>query len=90
MSLMVLILLASFFVKWPNMPVDPNTIAGAMYYVCNTSVLDRFEGLSLLDKEQRDRTVTDMALLYDFGGLISDPGERRIGLRTLNTNGVKA
>lgn len=33
MSFMLLTLFLSFSVKWPYMPVDQSTIAGAMYYV---------------------------------------------------------
>ncbi|KAI1741041.1 hypothetical protein F4680DRAFT_447408 [Xylaria scruposa] len=83
MSFMLLILLTSFFVKWPNMPVKPGTIAGAMYYVCNTSTVDMFESLSTLGKEDRDRTVTDMALLYELRETMSAAGSSSIGLQVL-------
>ncbi|KAI0451706.1 hypothetical protein F5B21DRAFT_485820 [Xylaria acuta] len=86
MSSMFLILLASFFVKWPDMPIGPGTIAGAMYYVCNTSAVDIFEGLSTLSKKERDRTVTDMALLYELGETMNPAGGSRIGLNILQTN----
>ncbi|KAI0431072.1 hypothetical protein F5Y09DRAFT_330596 [Xylaria sp. FL1042] len=85
MSFMLLILLASFFVKWPDMPVEPSTIAGAMYYVCDSSVIDRFDGLSTLDKKERDRTVMNMALLYEFNERISAEGTSSIGLKALDT-----
>ncbi|KAI1121734.1 hypothetical protein F5Y10DRAFT_288177 [Nemania abortiva] len=71
MSLMVLILLGSFFVRWPDMPVNPSTIAGAMYYVCDTSLVEKFEGLSTLSRMQRDITVTNMALLYEFNEMVN-------------------
>lgn len=32
LSTMILVLLGSFLVKWPELPIDPSTIAGAMYY----------------------------------------------------------
>lgn len=32
-GLMIVVTFASFFVEWPHMPVDPSTLAGAMYYV---------------------------------------------------------
>ncbi|KAI0513066.1 hypothetical protein F5B22DRAFT_285910 [Xylaria bambusicola] len=85
MSFMLLILLASFFLKWPHMPVDPSTIAGAMYYVCDDSVVDKFEGLSTLNKKERDRAVTGMALLYDFSERMSIEGGNRVGLNILDT-----
>lgn len=39
------------------MPVEPSSIAGAIYYVCDPSVIDKFIGLSMLNKQQRDRTL---------------------------------
>ncbi|KAI1422615.1 hypothetical protein F5Y12DRAFT_799419 [Xylaria sp. FL1777] len=85
MSFMVLILLSSLFLKWPDMPVEPSSIAGAMYYVCDTSVVEKFEGLSMLDKKERDRAVTDMTLMYEFSERASAAGETRIGLKTLDS-----
>lgn len=82
---MLLILLVSFFLKWPHMPVDPGSIAGAMYYVCESSVVDKFEGLSTFDKKDRDRTVTGMGLLYEFGERMSAEGGTRVGLNVLDT-----
>jgi len=85
LSLMWAVVFASFFVKWPHMPVDPSTIAGAMYYVCDSRMLAGFEGLSVLPKEQRDSRVEEMGDLYRFGsidGLSSSAGStrRRIGV----------
>ncbi len=85
MSFMLLILLVSFFVKWPDMPVEPSTIAGAMYYVCDASVVDKFEEVSTLDRKERDRTVTEMAVLYEFSERMSAAGGTRIGLTALDT-----
>ncbi|KAH7026701.1 uncharacterized protein B0I36DRAFT_161379 [Microdochium trichocladiopsis] len=33
LGLMLLVTCASFLVDWPHMPVDPSTLAGAMYYI---------------------------------------------------------
>ncbi|KAI1358836.1 hypothetical protein F5Y08DRAFT_332783 [Xylaria arbuscula] len=84
-SMMLLVLLISFFLKWPHMPVDPSSIAGAMYYVCDNSVIDKFEGLSTFDKTDRDRTVSGMDLLYEFGERMSAEGGNRAGLIVLDT-----
>ncbi|KAI1114806.1 hypothetical protein F5Y14DRAFT_412904 [Nemania sp. NC0429] len=87
MSIMVLVLSASFFMRWPDMPIEPSSIAGAMYYVCDSNVADRFEGLSTLNKQQRDRIVIDMALLYEFSEMMSATGGSKIGLKALNADG---
>lgn len=41
LGVMVLVLVATLFVRWPFMPVDPRTLAGAMYYVADSDVLMR-------------------------------------------------
>lgn len=35
LAFMALVLVGSFFVKWPPMPVDPSTIVGTLYYLCD-------------------------------------------------------
>ncbi|KAI1471943.1 uncharacterized protein F4812DRAFT_456046 [Daldinia caldariorum] len=66
LCIMVLVVGASFFITWPHMPVDPSTIAGAMYYICDSWMLSRFEGLSTLKRKDRDRRVNEMGLRYEF------------------------
>jgi hypothetical protein len=82
LSFMVLVILGSFFVKWPSMPVDPSTIAGAMYYISDLSTLDRFEELSMLKRMERDNRVRKMGLLYGFTDREDTSG--RLGMR-INT-----
>ncbi|CAJ2512122.1 Uu.00g077470.m01.CDS01 [Anthostomella pinea] len=78
--IMVLVVLCSFFLKWPHMPVDPSTVAGAMYYVCDSWMLSHFEGLSTLDKKERDWKVNGMGLRYEFGEMDGVSGTRRVGI----------
>jgi hypothetical protein len=33
LCIMIIVVVGSFFVNWPHMPMDPATVAGAMYYV---------------------------------------------------------
>ncbi|KUI69366.1 hypothetical protein VM1G_11646 [Cytospora mali] len=54
LGLMILVLVASFFIDWPHMPVDPRTVAGAMYYVCDSWMLETMRGMSTLSKKDRD------------------------------------
>ncbi|KAH8887148.1 hypothetical protein GQ53DRAFT_827325 [Thozetella sp. PMI_491] len=35
---MVLVIFASFFVRWPYLPVEPTTIAGSLYYLCDSEL----------------------------------------------------
>ncbi|KAI5863999.1 hypothetical protein GGS23DRAFT_478000 [Durotheca rogersii] len=39
LSIMILAVAGSFFVVWPHMPIDPSTLAGAMYYVTDPTTV---------------------------------------------------
>ncbi|KAI5860405.1 hypothetical protein GGS23DRAFT_613962 [Durotheca rogersii] len=80
LGVMVAVVLASFAVAWPRVPVDPATVAGALYYVCDSPMLDRFAGLSTLPRRDRDRHVRDMDLRYEFGQIAGVSGLTRIGV----------
>jgi len=80
LSLMWLVVVGSFFIRWPHLPVDPSTIAGAMYYVCDSWMLESLEGLSMLDKEERDQRVAGLGLKFRFGDMVGVSGRRRIGV----------
>ena len=77
---MVLVLLWSFFVRWPHMPVDPTTIAGAMYYVTDSYMLSNFQGLSTLEREERDNGVANLGLKYEFGRMMGTSEKARLGV----------
>ena len=66
---MILVIFASFLVKWPCMPVDPSSIAGSMYYVYDSPMINDFNGLSEERKNERDEKVTEMHSLYKFGAM---------------------
>ncbi|KAI1480607.1 hypothetical protein F4774DRAFT_377857 [Daldinia eschscholtzii] len=80
LCIMVIVVVASFFITWPHMPVDPSTIAGAMYYICDSWMLSRFEGISTLKREDRDWRVNEMGLRYEFGEIRGVSGIARIGV----------
>ncbi|KAI1084638.1 hypothetical protein F5B20DRAFT_522536 [Whalleya microplaca] len=83
LCIMVLVVLLSFAIKWPHMPVSPSTIANVMYYVCDSQELRScFEGqsLSMLDRKERDGRVNQMALRYEFGQAKGVSGRVRIGV----------
>ncbi|RWA13532.1 hypothetical protein EKO27_g1535 [Xylaria grammica] len=86
LSFMALVIFMSFFVKWPYMPADPSTIAGAMYYVCDSPMLDNFEGLSMLKRRERDHMVTELSLHYEFGETKGISGEVRTIVKTSDTD----
>ena len=47
---MVLVLAVSMFVRWPHMPVDPCSVAGAAYYVADSAMLSEMTGCGLATK----------------------------------------
>lgn len=84
---MWLVVFASFFVSWPHMPIDPSTIGGAMYYVCDSQMLMSFEGLSVLSKEERDKRVCERGVMFRFGNIIGASGMRRVGVDWVSEGG---
>ncbi|KAK3372663.1 hypothetical protein B0H63DRAFT_439963 [Podospora didyma] len=64
----------------PDMPVEPNSIAGCMYYVCDSGMLKDFEGLATIRAKERDRLVGIMGKRYVFGAVVGISGGRRIAV----------
>lgn len=80
LALMILIIVYSFFMRWPNMPVDPRTIAGAMFYVCDSWMLDTMEGATTLGKKQRDSFIYSQKLGYEFAVSKGVSGKERMNV----------
>jgi len=80
LAAMVLVLAMSMCVRWPHMPVDPRTIAGAAYYVADSAMLRDLAGcgLSMLDQRERDRRVAEMDRCYFYGRVVSSSGRPRM------------
>ncbi|KAE9363879.1 hypothetical protein N431DRAFT_355973 [Stipitochalara longipes BDJ] len=79
LAFMILVLLWSFFIKWPHMPVDPSTIAGNMYYLCDSPILGDFKGRSVMEKKERDAQMERIQTRYGFGKIAGLSGE--LGIR---------
>jgi len=80
LAAMVLLLVASLFVRWPHMPVDPRTVAGAAYYVAGSGMLRELagRGLSTLERRERDRLVEEMGRRYVYQRVKSSSGRSRV------------
>ncbi|KAK1590273.1 uncharacterized protein LY79DRAFT_632641 [Colletotrichum navitas] len=76
LALMMVTLVASLFTKWPDMPVDPRSIAGAMYYINESRMLEDFEGLSRLDSDDREKKVKELGRRYFYGAISGKDGRR--------------
>ncbi|KAK4211182.1 hypothetical protein QBC37DRAFT_19376 [Rhypophila decipiens] len=79
--------------KKTSPPPAPTSIAGYMYYVCDSVMLRDFEGLSTSPRKVRDKAVMDMAARhheghlesrggqgYAFGTMTGVSGVRRVGI----------
>ncbi|OHF03011.1 hypothetical protein CORC01_01769 [Colletotrichum orchidophilum] len=84
LGLMMVAVGASLFIKWPKMPVDPRSIAGAMYYVNESRMLDDFEGLSQLASSDRRKKVEELGRRYFYGALTGSHG-RRMGVESVES-----
>ncbi|KAK3314049.1 hypothetical protein B0H66DRAFT_483994 [Apodospora peruviana] len=80
LSLMVVVLLVSFLVRWPYLPVDPGTIAGCMYYVCDSRMLADLKAVADLDEGARHRHLRDIGMRYRCGSMVGVSAKRRIGI----------
>lgn len=80
LALMILTILYSFFIRWPHMPVDPRTIAGAMFYVCDSGMLGTMEGMTTLGKKERDSIMRAQRLSYKFASSEGVSGKERMSV----------
>ncbi len=80
LAFMILVLLWSFSVKWPHMPMGPNTIAGNIYYLCDSGILRDFDGMSMMCKRQWDVRVEQIGSDYRFGKMVGLSGQVRTGI----------
>ena len=80
LGFMLLVLGASFFVRYPPMPVDPRCVAGLMWYVSKSAMLDDFDGVSVLAGKERERLVKEKGRRYFYGVLAGDGEGRRLGV----------
>lgn len=77
---MLLVVLGSFAVRWPGMVVHPGTVAGGMYYVVDSRVVDELAGMGVMEGKERDRRVERTGRMYEFGEVWGVSGETRVGV----------
>ncbi|KAM7190141.1 hypothetical protein V8F20_009871 [Naviculisporaceae sp. PSN 640] len=73
LAVMILVMIASFFVKRPDLPVDAETIAGRMYYVCDSWV-------TIAGREDTWAGHLAPDTRYRFGKIVGASGRERIGI----------
>ena len=86
LGMMIVVLVGSLFIRWPHMPVDPRTVAGAMYYICDSSMLADLDGrrLSMRCKAERAGRVKELRHQYFYGELTGVSGRRRVAVDSEN------
>lgn len=87
LAFMILVIICGFFfIKHPPLPVDPGSLAGRIYYLCDSHVVDRFQGMSGLSAAECEKKV-DVRKRYRFGKMIGVSGELRVGVDTAYAKG---
>lgn len=80
LSFMILVLaFGAVFIRYPYMNVDPASLAGRMYYVCDSAMSDDFQGMATASQSERAQRAGG-SKMYRFGRLYGVSGERRIGV----------
>lgn len=78
-SVMIVVLICYMrIVRWPDLPVPPGSLAGSIYYLCDSRMLKDFERLSMLRRPERDRRVKRAARRYRVGWITGVSGQKRI------------
>ena len=77
---MMLVLGVSFFVKPLRLPVEPDTLAGGLYYLCDSYTARDLVGISAPDERDRAKQIVGMRRRYRFGKTIGLSGATRVGV----------
>ena len=77
--MIVVLLTCMLFVKWPALPADPQTIAGCLYHVCDSSWLGDLEGLFAAGQKERERRLGGTDKKYYLGKVVGEH-ETRVGI----------
>ena len=72
------------------MPVDPRTIAGALFYVCDSWMLDTMDGMATIGKEERDSIMRNQRLRYQFASSEGVSGKERMNVDICGETGEAA
>jgi Protein of unknown function (DUF3433) len=63
-----------------DLPRRPDTIAAVLSYLCGSSMLQDFQGLSTVDGRTRDGVVVKMGKRYKLGKIVGVDGVGRVGI----------
>jgi len=83
LSFILLVLATSRLIKWPFMPVEPNTLAGCLYYVCDSEMLKDLDGVSAMNERDKEKFLRLRGQKYSFGKMVGASGATCIGVDQL-------
>ncbi|KAL2677230.1 hypothetical protein Neosp_010998 [[Neocosmospora] mangrovei] len=73
---MVIGLFGSLFVKWPDLPVDPRSLVGAMYYVAEAPWVAGIEGVAGMNAKDRKNKIQGLGGRWSYGYVQTGHGRR--------------
>ncbi|KAM0240364.1 hypothetical protein ACHAPO_002260 [Fusarium lateritium] len=73
---MVVAMLSSLLVKWPDLPVDPSSLAGALWYVSDAPWVRGLEGVAAMSANKRKNAVQSLGGRWTYGPIHTPMGER--------------
>ncbi|KAF4990372.1 hypothetical protein FGRMN_8507 [Fusarium graminum] len=73
---MVIAMLCSLLVKWPDLPVDPRSLAGSLWYVADAPWVRDLEGVAAMSAKKRKDAVQGLGGSWTYGPVHTPTGER--------------
>ncbi|KAF5674174.1 hypothetical protein FHETE_3007 [Fusarium heterosporum] len=73
---MVIAMLCSLLVKWPDLPVDPRSLAGSLWYVADAPWVRGLEGVAAMSAKKRKDAVQGLGGSWTYGPIHTPTGER--------------
>ncbi|KAJ4316199.1 hypothetical protein N0V84_007981 [Fusarium piperis] len=73
---MVIGLFGSLFVRWPDLPVDPRSMVGAMWYVAEAPWVAGVEGVAGMNAKDRKNKIQGLGGRWSYGYVQSRQGRR--------------
>ncbi|KAM0433946.1 hypothetical protein ACHAPT_003890 [Fusarium lateritium] len=73
---MVIGLFGSLFVQWPDLPVDPRSLVGAMWYVAEAPWVAGVEGVAGMNAKNRKNKIQGLGGRWSYGYVQTRQGRR--------------
>ncbi|EEY23051.1 conserved hypothetical protein [Verticillium alfalfae VaMs.102] len=74
--LMAAVVVGSLFIRWPDMPVDPRSVGGAMWYVSESRWVSGLGGVAAMDKKERRKRIKELGGRWFYGNVFGMRGEQ--------------